>query len=57
MWQKGFEEQSAMDATAHDPTRQLEALVVGTGFGGLHMLNKLRNELAIKAVAIDKTAA
>ena len=34
--------------------RRLDALVVGAGFGGIYMLHKLRNELGLEAVAIDK---
>jgi cyclohexanone monooxygenase len=34
--------------------RQLDALVVGAGFGGIYMLHKLCNELGLDAVAIDK---
>ncbi|RZL76825.1 MAG: NAD(P)/FAD-dependent oxidoreductase, partial [Rhodococcus sp. (in: high G+C Gram-positive bacteria)] len=43
-----------MDATAHDQIHELDALVVGAGFGGIYMLYKLRNELGLDAVAIDK---
>ena len=43
-----------MEQTAPDQIRQLDALVVGTGFGGLYMLYKLRNEIGPDAVAIDK---
>jgi len=43
-----------MDATAHDQIHDLDALVVGAGFGGIYMLYKLRNELGLDAVAIDK---
>jgi len=43
-----------MDHTATDRTHQLDALVVGAGFGGIYMLHKLRNELGLDAVAIDK---
>ena len=43
-----------MDALVHDQIRDLDALVVGAGFGGIYMLHKLRNELGLDAVAIDK---
>lgn len=43
-----------MDATASDQIHQLDALVVGAGFGGIYMLHKLRNDLGLAAVAIDK---
>ncbi|WP_370184930.1 flavin-containing monooxygenase [Rhodococcus wratislaviensis] len=43
-----------MDAAAHDQIHDLDALVVGAGFGGIYMLYKLRNELGLDAVAIDK---
>lgn len=39
-----------MDAQVHE----LDALVVGAGFGGIYMLHKLRNEQGLDAVAIDK---
>ncbi len=35
-------------------TRDLDALVVGAGFGGIYMLHKLRNDLGLRAEAIDK---
>ncbi|MFF1680360.1 flavin-containing monooxygenase [Streptomyces sp. NPDC058256] len=43
-----------MDGVASAPARQLDVLVVGAGFGGIHMLHKLRNELGLDAVALDK---
>ncbi len=43
-----------MDGIVHDQVRDLDALVVGAGFGGIYMLHKLRNELGLDAVAIDK---
>ncbi|MGV9866612.1 flavin-containing monooxygenase [Rhodococcus koreensis] len=43
-----------MDVTAHDQILELDALVVGAGFGGIYMLHKLRNELGLDAAAIDK---
>ena len=39
-----------------DQIRELDALVVGTGFGGIYMLHKLHNDLGLDAVAIDKAA-
>jgi len=43
-----------MNPNATDRIQQLDALVVGAGFGGIYMLYKLRNELGLDAVAIDK---
>jgi len=43
-----------MDGAASAPARQLDALIVGAGFGGIYMLHKLRNELGLNAVAVDK---
>ena len=43
-----------MDGFVHDQVRDLDALVVGAGFGGIDMLHKLRNELGLDAAAIDK---
>ena len=40
--------------SAQRPPAELDALVVGAGFGGIYMLHKLRNELGLDAVAIDK---
>ncbi|MFO6453422.1 MULTISPECIES: flavin-containing monooxygenase [unclassified Aeromicrobium] len=37
-----------------DSIQSLDALVVGLGFGGIYSLHKLRNELGLEAVAIDK---
>lgn len=45
-----------MNAPATDQIRNVDALVVGTGFGGIYMLHKLRNELGLDAVAIDKAS-
>ena len=42
-----------MDGLVHDQIRDLDALVVGAGFGGIYMLKKLRNEQASSG-AIDK---
>jgi cation diffusion facilitator CzcD-associated flavoprotein CzcO len=39
-----------------ETTRDLDALVVGAGFGGIYMLHKLRNDLGLQAEAIDKAA-
>ena len=39
-----------------DQIRHIDALVVGAGFGGIYMLHKLRNELGLDAVAIDKAS-
>ena len=43
-----------MAAFGTETTRRLDALVVGAGFGGIYMLHKLRNDLGLDAVAIDK---
>ncbi len=43
-----------MAANSTGTTHRLDALVVGAGFGGIYMLHKLRNELGLDAVAIDK---
>jgi cyclohexanone monooxygenase len=43
-----------MDATATDQVRQVDAVVVGAGFGGIYMLHKLRNDLGLEAVSLDK---
>ncbi|MFJ8931503.1 flavin-containing monooxygenase [Streptomyces sp. NPDC102364] len=43
-----------MHGAAPAPARQLDAVVVGAGFGGIHMLHKLRNEMGLDAVALDK---
>lgn len=42
--------------TGTTQTRRLDALVVGAGFGGIYMLHKLRNDLGLDAVAIDKAS-
>lgn len=39
---------------ATDQVQTLDALVVGLGFGGIYSLHKLRNELGLEVVAIDK---
>ncbi|MDI6629721.1 MAG: NAD(P)/FAD-dependent oxidoreductase [Rhodococcus sp. (in: high G+C Gram-positive bacteria)] len=43
---------------SHEPDqiREIDALVVGCGFGGIYMLYKLRRELGLTAIAIDKAA-
>src|SRR6202022_922969 len=43
-----------MAATGTATIRRIDALVVGAGFGGIYMLHKLRNDLGLDAVAIDK---
>ena len=43
-----------MAAFGTETIRRLDALVVGAGFGGIYMLHKLRNDLGLDAVAIDK---
>jgi len=43
-----------MDTTTAPQIVELDALVVGAGFGGIYMLHHLRNELGLDAVAIDK---
>jgi cyclohexanone monooxygenase len=43
-----------MTDTAPAAIRDLDVLVVGAGFGGIYMLHKLRNDLGLEAVAIDK---
>jgi cyclohexanone monooxygenase len=43
-----------MDNAVPEKIHQLDALVVGAGFGGIYMLHKLRNELGLNAVAIDR---
>jgi hypothetical protein len=43
-----------MDGTVTTEIRQLDVLVVGAGFGGIYMLHKLRNDLGLDAVALDK---
>lgn len=39
-----------------DTITELDALVVGCGFGGIYMLYKLRRDLGLNAIAIDKAA-
>jgi cyclohexanone monooxygenase len=36
------------------PSRHVDALVVGAGFGGIYMLHKLRNQMGLDAVVIDR---
>ena len=45
-----------MAAIGTETLRRLDALVVGAGFGGIYMLHKLRNDLGLDAVAIDKAS-
>ena len=45
-----------MNGLIHGHIRDLDALVVGAGFGGIYMLHKLRNEQELDAVAIDKAS-
>ena len=46
-----------MAAIGTEPTRRVDALVVGAGFGGIYMLHKLRNELGLTSVALTRPAA
>ena len=43
-----------METPVHDQIFDLDALVVGAGFGGIYTLHKLRNEQGLDVVAIDK---
>jgi cyclohexanone monooxygenase len=43
-----------MDNAVPGAILELDAVVVGAGFGGIYMLHKLRNELGLDAVAIDR---
>lgn len=43
-----------MDKVVPNKILKLDALVVGAGFGGIYMLHKLRNELGLETVAIDR---
>lgn len=43
-----------MDNVVPTKVQDLDALVVGAGFGGIYMLHKLRNEQGLNAVAIDR---
>lgn len=43
-----------MQTAVSEKTHQIDALVLGAGFSGIHMLYKLREELGLDAVAIDK---
>lgn len=46
-----------MNTTAAvEEIRDIDALVVGAGFGGIYSLHKLRNELGLNVIAIDKAA-
>ena len=40
-------------AKSRTPT-DFDAIVIGTGFGGIYMLHKLRNELGLKVLAFDR---
>ncbi|MGY1883948.1 flavin-containing monooxygenase [Blastococcus sp. SYSU DS0753] len=43
-----------MDQRVPDQLHELDAVVVGLGFGGIYMLHHLRNELGLEVVGIDK---
>lgn len=45
-----------MDAAAPGQVHELDAVVIGAGFGGIYALYKMRNELGLDAVALDKAA-
>jgi cation diffusion facilitator CzcD-associated flavoprotein CzcO len=46
-----------MNVNGHrEATYELDALVVGAGFGGIYMLHKLRNELGLRVEALDRAA-
>jgi cyclohexanone monooxygenase len=45
-----------MGTTGHNHVQSVDALVVGAGFGGIYMLHKLRNDLGLQAIAIDKAS-
>ncbi|MGJ9413535.1 flavin-containing monooxygenase [Aeromicrobium sp. CF4.19] len=45
-----------MADTANDQVRELDAVVVGLGFGGIYSLHKLRNDLGLDVIAIDKAS-
>lgn len=45
-----------MDSSAPHQIRELDALVVGLGYGGIYTLHHLRNELGLDVEAIDKAA-
>ena len=40
--------------TSSGATTDYDAIVIGTGFGGIYMLHKLRNELGLSARAFDR---
>jgi cation diffusion facilitator CzcD-associated flavoprotein CzcO len=45
---------SATENATHKPATDLDAIVVGTGFGGIYMLHKLRNDLGLRVRAFDR---
>jgi cyclohexanone monooxygenase len=46
-----------MNTNGHrEGTYELDALVVGAGFGGIYMLHKLRNEMGLRVEAIDRAS-
>jgi cyclohexanone monooxygenase len=46
-----------MDTLQHrEATYDLDALVIGAGFGGIYMLHKLRNEMGLRVEAIDRAS-
>ncbi|PWJ24863.1 cation diffusion facilitator CzcD-associated flavoprotein CzcO [Branchiibius hedensis] len=46
-----------MNTTGHEAnTYELDALIVGAGFGGIYSLYKLRNELGLNVQTIDRAA-
>jgi cation diffusion facilitator CzcD-associated flavoprotein CzcO len=46
-----------MHTSGHrEATYDLDALVVGAGFGGIYMLHRLRNEMGLRVEAIDRAA-
>jgi len=49
-------EEHGQTAPATSPA-ELDAVVVGAGFGGIYMLHKLRNELGLNVRAFDRLAA
>jgi cyclohexanone monooxygenase len=55
---ENYERREALTANGEslngDGTQQLDGLVIGAGFGGLHMLKKLRDDLGLTVLAFDK---
>ncbi|MFD2399653.1 NAD(P)-binding protein [Prauserella oleivorans] len=43
-----------MNDTSSGQVCKLDALVVGAGFGGIYMLHKLRNDMGLDAIGLDK---